>query len=210
MPSPPSYRKVNPADQPILFLVITSPTLPMWQLNEYADTLMAQHISMINGVAQVNVFGQQRYAVHIQVDPFALAKVNEIARQTLPASGTTSLQGTAQPFESSMKGMDWLLVLTIVFIYIVLGILYESFVHPIMMTTMAALMAALPLALAAGSDSRRQLSLTAVGGLLISQLVTLYLTPLLFTYLDGLQQFVRQKLESFRGAKSLPAKPVEA
>ena len=73
MPTPPSYRKVNPADQPILYLALTTPTLPLYALNEYADTLMAQRISMVNGVAQVNVFGAQKYAVRIQLDPQKLA-----------------------------------------------------------------------------------------------------------------------------------------
>jgi HAE1 family hydrophobic/amphiphilic exporter-1 len=73
MPTPPSYRKVNPADQPILFIALTSPTLPLYDLNEYADTLMAQRISMVNGVAQVQVYGSQKYAVRIQLNPQALA-----------------------------------------------------------------------------------------------------------------------------------------
>ena len=73
MPTPPSYRKVNPADQPILFLALTSPTLPMSTLNEYGDTLMAQRISMIDGVAQVQVYGSQKYAVRVQVNPTELA-----------------------------------------------------------------------------------------------------------------------------------------
>jgi len=73
MPSPPTYKKVNPADQPILYLAITSKTMPLWDLDEYAETLMAQRISMVNGVAQVGVFGSQKYAVHVQVDPDALA-----------------------------------------------------------------------------------------------------------------------------------------
>jgi len=55
MPTPPVYRKVNPADQPILFLALTSPTLPLWTLDEYGETLMAQRISMVSGVAQVLV-----------------------------------------------------------------------------------------------------------------------------------------------------------
>ena len=56
MPSPPTYRKVNPADQPILFLALTSPTLPLYALDEYGETMMAQRISMVNGVAQVQVY----------------------------------------------------------------------------------------------------------------------------------------------------------
>jgi HAE1 family hydrophobic/amphiphilic exporter-1 len=69
MPTPPSYRKTNPADQPILYLALTSGILPLWQLNEYGETLMGQRISMVDGVAQVQVFGSQKYAVRIQLDP---------------------------------------------------------------------------------------------------------------------------------------------
>jgi HAE1 family hydrophobic/amphiphilic exporter-1 len=73
MPSPPSYTKVNPADSPILYLVLTSDTMPMNQVDEYAETLMAQRISMVQGVAQVSVNGAQKYAVRIQLDPRQLA-----------------------------------------------------------------------------------------------------------------------------------------
>src|SRR5882724_1789013 len=62
MPTPPTFTKVNPADQPILYLVITSTTLPPWTLDEYAQTRIAQRISMVNGVAQVQVLGSQKYA----------------------------------------------------------------------------------------------------------------------------------------------------
>jgi len=73
MPSPPSYRKVNPADQPVLYLSLSSPTLPLSTVNEYAETLLAQRISMVTGVAQVMVYGAQKYAVRVQLDPKALA-----------------------------------------------------------------------------------------------------------------------------------------
>ena len=73
MPSPPSYRKVNPADQPVLYLALSSPTLPLSTVDEYAETLLAQRISMVTGVAQVMVYGAQKYAVRVQVDPKALA-----------------------------------------------------------------------------------------------------------------------------------------
>jgi HAE1 family hydrophobic/amphiphilic exporter-1 len=73
MPTPPSYRKVNPADQPILYLTLSSPTLPLSTVNEYADTFIAQRISMLSGVAQVQIFGSQKYAVRTQLDPKALA-----------------------------------------------------------------------------------------------------------------------------------------
>jgi HAE1 family hydrophobic/amphiphilic exporter-1 len=82
MPTPPTFTKVNPADQPILYLVITSTTMPAWQLDEYAETRIAQRISMISGVAQVVVLGSEKYAVHVQVDPHQLAArqigINEI------------------------------------------------------------------------------------------------------------------------------------
>jgi hydrophobic/amphiphilic exporter-1 (mainly G- bacteria), HAE1 family len=73
MPSPPSYQKVNPADQPVLYLALSSPTLPLSAVDEYAETMMAQRISMINGVAQVLVLGSQKYAVRIELDPNLLA-----------------------------------------------------------------------------------------------------------------------------------------
>ena len=73
MTTPPSFRKVNPADASIFLLALTSDALPMWTVDEYAQTLMAQRISTISGVAQVQVFGTQKYAVHVQLDPRALA-----------------------------------------------------------------------------------------------------------------------------------------
>ena len=73
MPSPPSFRKVNPADQPIFFLTLSSDTLPLSVVDEYAETTMAQRISMVSGVAQVSVFGAQKYAVRVDLDPGAMA-----------------------------------------------------------------------------------------------------------------------------------------
>src|SRR5450759_1361609 len=77
MPTPPTFTKVNPADQPVLYLVITSTTVPPWTLDEHAETRIAQRISMVSGVAQVQVLGSQKFAVHAQLGPHALA-----ARQT--------------------------------------------------------------------------------------------------------------------------------
>ena len=93
MPAPPSYRKVNPADQPIVYLSLSSPTLPLSQVDEYAETMIAQRISTVNGVAQVQVFGSQKYAVRVQVDPDALASMSigiDQVRQAL-ASGNVNL-----------------------------------------------------------------------------------------------------------------------
>src|SRR6202051_52155 len=73
MPRPPSYNKVNPAEQPVFYLALDSSALPMYTVNEYADTLLAQRISMVGGVSRVQVFGAQKYAVRVQVDPDKLA-----------------------------------------------------------------------------------------------------------------------------------------
>jgi len=80
---PPSYRKVNPADQPIIYFALTSKTMPLSQLDEYGETFMAQRISMVPGIAQVQVFGGQKYAVRVQLDPTSLANrgigIDEVA-----------------------------------------------------------------------------------------------------------------------------------
>lgn len=100
LPSPPAYQKVNPADQPILYLAVSSPVLPLSQVHEYADTLIGQRISMIKGVAQVQIYGSQKYAVRIQLDPNAMAAkgigINEVAdavRNSNVNLPTGSLQG---------------------------------------------------------------------------------------------------------------------
>ncbi len=76
MPTPPSFRKVNPADAPILFIALSSPTLPLYQVDDYAENMLAPRISMVSGVAQVQVFGSQIYAPHVQVDPRKLDVYN--------------------------------------------------------------------------------------------------------------------------------------
>ncbi|HVY55262.1 MAG TPA: efflux RND transporter permease subunit, partial [Thermodesulfobacteriota bacterium] len=198
----------------------------------------------------------------------AVDKIDKLVAETLPGSMSTTYQGVAQEFQRSLSGLGFLLVFSILVIYIILGILYESFIHPvtilsglpsagfgalivlmifgvelnvyafvglimligivkknaimqidfaleaqrkdgkdpleaiyegclirfrpIMMTTMAALLGALPLALGhgAGAESRRPLGLTVVGGLLFSQLITLYLTPVIYVYMDRLQSYI--------------------
>ena len=111
MPNPPSYRKVNPADQPILYLALTSPTLPLYTLNEYGETVMAQRISMVNGVAQVLVYGSQKYAVRIQLDPKALAfrgigidQVADAVRRANVNLPTGALYGTNRAFTVQASG----------------------------------------------------------------------------------------------------------
>ncbi len=73
MPTPPSLRKTNPADQPVLFLALSSPTLPLSVVDEYAETMMSQRISTVDGVSQVQVYGSQKYALRARVDPRLLA-----------------------------------------------------------------------------------------------------------------------------------------
>jgi hydrophobic/amphiphilic exporter-1 (mainly G- bacteria), HAE1 family len=201
----------------------------------------------------------------------AVARVEQLARETLPSTVSGSFQGTAQAFQESLRGLGWVLALAIFVIYVVLGILYESFIHPltilsglpsagfgalltllifkedlniyafvgvimlvglvkkngimmidfaiearrdrnleaaeaiheaclvrfrpIMMTTMAALMGTLPIALGwgAGAEARRPLGLSVVGGLLVSQTLTLYVTPVFYIYMERLQARLARK-----------------
>ncbi len=223
----------------------------------------------------------------------AITSVDREAKQILPATITSTLQGTAQAFQSSFAGLGLLLLMAILVIYIVLGILYESFIHPItilsglpsagvgalatlmlvnrftsfktdlnlyafvgvimlvglvkknaimmidfaldaqreegksaaeaiyqgalvrfrpiMMTTMAALMGTLPIALGfgAGAESRRPLGLAVVGGLIFSQTLTLYITPIYYVYLDKLGPGLK-KLFGGRKAGAVKAKEMEA
>jgi HAE1 family hydrophobic/amphiphilic exporter-1 len=111
MPSPPTYTKVNPADQPVLYLALSSPILPIYTVYEYADTFIAQRISMISGVAQVQVFGSQKFAVRAQLDPRALANrkigINEVGNALAMGNvnlPTGTLQGEKQAFTIQATG----------------------------------------------------------------------------------------------------------
>ena len=208
----------------------------------------------------------------------AVARVEQVARETLPATVSGSFQGTAQAFQDSIKGLGWVLALAVFVIYVVLGVLYESFIHPltilsglpaagfgalltlllfghdlniyafvgiimlvglvkkngimmidfaiearrrdrlspadaiheacrvrfrpIMMTTMAALMGTLPIALGmgSGSEARRPLGLAVVGGLLVSQTLTLYVTPVFYIYMEQFQGWLANRREASRPA----------
>jgi HAE1 family hydrophobic/amphiphilic exporter-1 len=111
MPTPPTFRKVNPADKAILYLTLSSDTLPLSTVDEYGETRLAQRLSMIDGVAQVSVFGSQKYAVRISVDPNKLA-ANGIGIDTLQQAiadanvnlATGSLNGNRQLLQVSSDG----------------------------------------------------------------------------------------------------------
>ncbi|MGN6582514.1 MAG: efflux RND transporter permease subunit [Rhizobiaceae bacterium] len=95
MTSPPSYRKVNPADAPVLILSLVSDTIPLTDLDAFAENVMSPSLSTINGVAQVLIFGQQKYAVRIQIDPTALAargiSIDQLQQAVASANSTTPL-----------------------------------------------------------------------------------------------------------------------
>ena len=111
MPTPPTYQKVNPADQPILYMAVSSTTLPLYTVDEYAQTDIAQRISTISGVAQVSVFGSQKYAVRVQLDPRALAArgigIDEVADALARGNvnrPTGTLYGAHQAFSVQATG----------------------------------------------------------------------------------------------------------
>ena len=104
MPTPPYYRKVNPADQPVIYLSLNSTLLPLYAIDEYGQTIMAQRISMISGVAQVLVYGSQKYAVRVQLNPQALASraigIDEVSSAVQAVTSTcppVPFMGTTRP-----------------------------------------------------------------------------------------------------------------
>jgi HAE1 family hydrophobic/amphiphilic exporter-1 len=111
MPRPPSYQKVNPADQPVLYLALDSEALPLYTVTDYADHLLAERISMVSGVSRVQVYGEQKYAVRVQVDPDELSAhniaIDEVQRAI--ASSNTNLptgriDGSRQSFTIESNG----------------------------------------------------------------------------------------------------------
>ncbi|MBV8913522.1 MAG: multidrug efflux RND transporter permease subunit [Acetobacteraceae bacterium] len=96
LPSPPIFRKVNPADSPILILAVQSDALPLTEVDDYADNILSQQISQIGGVSQVSIGGEQKPAIRIQVDPARLASMNltlEDVRQMLVTATVDSPKG---------------------------------------------------------------------------------------------------------------------
>ncbi|MCX7155980.1 MAG: efflux RND transporter permease subunit [Rhodocyclales bacterium] len=111
MPTPPSFRKVNPADFAIFYIAMNSTTLPTWVVNEYAETQLAQRLSTLPGVAQVNVFGSQKFAVRIQADPGQLSSrgigIDELQAAVRNANVNQplgTLDGTRQSFALQANG----------------------------------------------------------------------------------------------------------
>jgi len=111
MPRPPSYQKVNPAEQAVLYLSLTSDSLPMYTVTEYADIMLAQRISMVGGVSRVQVLGEQKYAVRVQVDPDKLAAhnigIDEVQRAISASNSnlpTGQLNGEKQAFTIESSG----------------------------------------------------------------------------------------------------------
>jgi len=119
LPTPPTYRKVNPADSPILLLSMTSDTLPVTEVDDYADNQMAQQISQISGVAQVTIGGQQKPAVRIQIDPAKLVAKGlslEDVRNQISVSTVDNAKGnvdggtrsyTIYANDQLLKAKDW-------------------------------------------------------------------------------------------------------
>jgi HAE1 family hydrophobic/amphiphilic exporter-1 len=111
MPRPPSYTKQNPSEQPIFFLTLTSDILPLYAVNEYGETILAQRISSVSGVSRVQIFGAQKYAVRVQVDPDRLAAhkvgiddVQRAVQQSNVNLPTGRLRGARQSFTVQSSG----------------------------------------------------------------------------------------------------------
>ncbi|MFO0822900.1 MAG: efflux RND transporter permease subunit [Gemmataceae bacterium] len=111
MPSPPSFRKVNPADAPILLLALRSDTLPLYEVNEYGESVVGQRLSLVNGVAQVLVYGRQKRAIRVQVDPNLLGargigidEVSTALRDSNVSLPTGAFQGDQRAFNIQATG----------------------------------------------------------------------------------------------------------
>ena len=264
----PQYQR-DPAALSMLYVQSTAGKLvPLSSVVTARETVGPQSVNHIGQLPSVTLSFNIAPGVALGD---AVARVEQLARESLPSTVSGSFQGTAQAFQESLRGLGWVLALAIFVIYVVLGILYESFIHPltilsglpsagfgalltllifkedlniyafvgvimlvglvkkngimmidfaiearrdrnlsaaeaiheaclvrfrpIMMTTMAALMGTLPIALGwgAGAEARRPLGLSVVGGLLVSQTLTLYVTPVFYIYMERLQERLARK-----------------
>jgi len=112
LPSPPTYRKVNPADAPILVIAVNSDTLPITQVDEYADTILAQQISQLPNIAQVGINGEQKPAVRVQVDPVKLASIGMSLEDVRAVLTNATVDGPNQSFtiydnDQLMHASEW-------------------------------------------------------------------------------------------------------
>src|SRR6266540_1912793 len=110
MTIPPSFRKVNPGDFPILYISLNSPTLPLSVVDEYAETTLAQQISQLPGVAQVLVYGAQKFAVRVQVDPVAAAARGislDDVRSVVAKTNSSTPPGATARRSSSTRSRAW-------------------------------------------------------------------------------------------------------
>jgi len=109
LPSPPTYRKVNPADPPVMVLALTSDTLPLTQVDDFAESVLAQHVSQIDGVSQVLIFGQQKPAVRLQIDPGKIAEMGlslEDIRSAVTGITSNAPKGSVQGPEHTFTIYD--------------------------------------------------------------------------------------------------------
>jgi HAE1 family hydrophobic/amphiphilic exporter-1/multidrug efflux pump len=103
LPSPPTYRKVNPADSPVMILAVHSESLPLTAVDDAADTILAQQISQLSGVAQVNIGGEQKPAVRVQIDPAKIAALGLSLEDVRAAIGTATVNAPKGSFDGSRQ-----------------------------------------------------------------------------------------------------------